>query len=135
MSAKDNVEKLVKSLEELKEKNRNIPMIVEGIKDEKALRQMGFEGQIIRLHSMMTIEKFSRNLSYNYKEVILLLDWDSKGKRLTSVLMKYLLTYGVKADFDFWKLCFSVVSQMSTVESLPSVFYRLSSENASYQHI
>ncbi|MEM0135250.1 MAG: toprim domain-containing protein [Thermoplasmatales archaeon] len=134
MSAKDNVEKIFKSLEDLKERNRSIPIVVEGKNDIRALRSLNFEGEILTLHSRVTIEKFSRNLSNNYKEVILLLDWDSKGKKLTSSLIRHLNSYEVKTDVDFWKLCFSMVSQMSNVESLPSVFYRLTSGNGVYQH-
>ncbi|MCL5874447.1 MAG: toprim domain-containing protein [Candidatus Thermoplasmatota archaeon] len=134
MSAKDNVERIFKSLEDLKERNRSIPIIVEGKNDIRALRRLNFEGEILQLHSLMTIEGFCRNLSKNHKEVILLLDWDSKGKRLTSSLIRHLNSYEVKTDFDFWKLCFSMVSQMSNVESLPSVFYRLAAESGAFPH-
>lgn len=134
MSAKDNVEKIFKSLEDLKERNRSIPIVVEGKNDIKALRRLSFEGEILPLHSRVTIEKFSRDISINHKEVILLLDWDSKGKRLTSSLIRHLNSYEVKTDLDFWKLCFSMVSQMSNVESLPSVFYRLTSGSGASPH-
>ena len=130
MSAKDNVEKVFKSLEYLKEKNRSVPIIVEGKNDIRALRRLSFQGEILQLHSRMTIEGFCRSISSRYKEVILLLDWDTKGKRLTSSLIRHLSSYEIKTDFDFWKLCFSMASQLSNVESLPSVFYRLASENA-----
>jgi 5S rRNA maturation endonuclease (ribonuclease M5) len=129
MSAKDNVEKVFKSLEYLKEKNRSVPIIVEGKNDIRALRRLSFQGEILQLHSRMTIEGFCRSISSRYKEVILLLDWDTKGKRLTSSLIRHLSSYEIKTDFDFWKLCFSMASQLSNVESLPSVFYRLASEN------
>ncbi|EQB65840.1 MAG: Toprim protein [Thermoplasmatales archaeon I-plasma] len=134
MSAKDNVEKIFKSLEYLKEKNRSIPIVVEGKNDIRALRRLSFEGEILQLHSRVTIEKFCRNISINHKEVILLLDWDSKGKRLTASLIRHLNSYEVKTDLDFWKLCFSMVSQMSNVESLPSVFYRLASGSGASPH-
>jgi 5S rRNA maturation endonuclease (ribonuclease M5) len=134
LSAKDNVERIFKSLEDLKEKNRSIPIVVEGKNDIRALRRLNFEGEILQLHSRMTIEGFCRNLASHHKEVILLLDWDPKGKRLTASLIKHLNSYEVKTDFDFWKLCFSMASQMSNVESLPSVFYRLASENGASLH-
>jgi 2,5-diamino-6-(ribosylamino)-4(3H)-pyrimidinone 5'-phosphate reductase len=134
LSAKDNVERIFKSLEDLRERNRSIPIIVEGKNDIRALRKLSFEGEIIQLHSRVTIEKFCRNLSTEHKEVILLMDWDPKGKRLTSSLIRHLNSYEVKTDFDFWRLCFSMVSQMSNVESLPSVFYRLTSGSAVSRH-
>ncbi len=129
MSAKDNIERIFKSLEDLKEKNRTVPIVVEGKNDIRALRKLSFDGEILQLHSRMTIEKFCRELSRNHKEVILLMDWDPKGKRLTSSLIRHLNSYEVRTDYDFWKLCFSMVSQMSNVESLPSAFYRLTSVN------
>ncbi len=134
LSAKDNVGRIFKSLEDLRERNLSVPIIVEGINDVRALRKLEFKGEILQLHSLMTIEGFCRNLSKNHKEVILLLDWDKKGKRLTSSLIRHLNSYEVKSDYDFWKLCFSMVSQLSNVESLPSVFYRLNAGNGAFPH-
>ncbi|MGC8645593.1 MAG: toprim domain-containing protein [Thermoplasmata archaeon] len=135
LSAKDNTEKMLKSIEETREKNKRVPIIVEGRNDVIALRRLDFSGEIIKLHSRMSVENFSMQLSRKYSEVILLLDWDQKGRKLTSSLIRHLTTYDVKADFDLWKLCFSMTSQMSNVESLPSVFYRLISENGTSRHI
>ncbi len=129
LSAKDNAERVLKSLEDLKERNRTVPIIVEGKKDIRALRLLSFEGEILTIHSRMSIEGFCRRISRDYKEVILLLDWDQKGKKLTSSLIRHLNSYDVRTDFDFWKLCFSMASQMSNVESLPSFFYRAVSGN------
>ena len=44
MSAKDNVEKIFKSLEDLKERNRSVPIVVEGKNDVIALRKLNKEG-------------------------------------------------------------------------------------------
>ncbi|MEM0128442.1 MAG: toprim domain-containing protein [Thermoplasmatales archaeon] len=134
MSAKDNTERMLKSLEETIEKNKTVPIVVEGRNDVTALRKLNFSGKIIHFHSRMSVEEFSMKLSKEHKEVILLLDWDQKGKALTSSLIRHLATYGVKTDFDLWKLCFSMTSQMSDVESLPSVFYRLTSESDTSRH-
>jgi len=135
LSAKDNTERILKCIEETREKNKKIPIIVEGRNDVIALRRLEFSGEIIKLHSRMSVEDFSTLLSRRYSEVILLLDWDHKGRKLTSFLIRHLAAYGVKTDFSLWKLCFSMASQMSNVESLPSVFYRLVSESETSRHI
>jgi 5S rRNA maturation endonuclease (ribonuclease M5) len=135
MSSRDNIERWIKSLDDLREKNKTIPIIVEGLNDKRALLKLGMQGKIIKLHSQNTIDDFCKKISLEHAEVILLLDWDSKGKKLTSALIKNLAVYGVRVNFDFWKLCFSVVSQLSTVESLPSVFYRLVSDRETSLHI
>ncbi|MGC8546816.1 MAG: toprim domain-containing protein [Thermoplasmata archaeon] len=128
MSSRDNLENLLKSLNYLKEENNGIPIIVEGKNDIRALRRLGFNGEIIKLPRNLSLENFCRLLSQRYNNVILLMDWDTKGRRNILILTKYLRHYGVSVSIDFWKLCFSLASRMSNVEGLPAAFEAIEAE-------
>ena len=65
-------------------------MVVEGIKDQKALRLIGFEGDIVVLNNFRGITKFVDNMTIRKKKIILLLDMDHKGKILTSKILSHM---------------------------------------------
>ncbi len=135
MSSRDNVENLIKSLNYLKEKNMDVPIIVEGKNDIRALRKLGLSGEILQLPRNTSLENFCNILSFKYKEIILLMDWDKSGKKNMYLLLKYLRHYGVNVNIDFWKLCFSLASRMSNVEGLPAAFEAIISERDISRHI
>lgn len=64
-------------------------IIVEGKKDAEALRKIGCLGRIIEFHKFQNINDFADKVS-KYQEVILLFDWDHKGKYLTRRVIKLL---------------------------------------------
>ena len=76
-----------KSLEDL-----NSPVIVEGKRDTKALRNLGFSGIIIELNDgnsvLSTVEhivhRFGRRITF-----VVLTDWDRTGGSLAKQLKKY----------------------------------------------
>lgn len=82
--------KIEQTLDELKEKNKTMPIIVEGEKDIAALRSLGMKGIIIQLNQGISLPDFCDRISRKYKEVIILTDWDRKGGRLCFKLKKNL---------------------------------------------
>jgi len=79
----DEVEELKEFIDMLNYKSSNgAVVVVEGKKDVIALTTLGFYGNVIMLNSCRSL---SRLVYYtqHYKEVILLLDMDSKGRYLT----------------------------------------------------
>lgn len=124
MVSHDNIELLLKQMYETMEMNDNVPILVEGRMDVLALRKLGFKGEIIHLPKNMTIVSFSHTLS-THNEIILLMDWDRKGKRLTSLLTKNLESIGIHVDIKLWKLLNSISSDASNVESLPAFMEKL----------
>jgi len=122
--SQDNRELLVKQIQETRELNLEIPIIVEGRLDVVALRKIGFSGEIIHLPKNKTIINFSYSLT-KYREVILLMDWDRKGKRLTSILEKYLITEGIRVNLKLWKLLNTINSETSNVEGLPAFMEKI----------
>ena len=63
---------------------------VEGKKDEIALRDLGFQGEILVYNNFKGITNFVDYVSRNGRKVILLLDRDKKGRTLTSKIFKKL---------------------------------------------
>ncbi len=70
-----------------------VPIIVEGLKDVAALRRLGLSGPIHTLagHSIVTLaDKLS-----NHDRLLILFDFDSRGKRLTRQLTDQLQGRGL----------------------------------------
>jgi 5S rRNA maturation endonuclease (ribonuclease M5) len=65
-------------------------VIVEGKKDEIALREVGFKGEILVYNNFKGIINFVDYVSRKGRKVILLLDRDRKGRTLTSKILKKL---------------------------------------------
>jgi 5S rRNA maturation endonuclease (ribonuclease M5) len=65
-------------------------VIVEGKKDELALRNVGFKGEILVYNNFKGIINFVDHVSKKRRKVILLLDRDRNGKSLTSKILKKL---------------------------------------------
>ncbi|HEY9399340.1 MAG TPA: toprim domain-containing protein [Nitrososphaeraceae archaeon] len=65
-------------------------VIVEGKKDEVALKQVGFLGEILVYNNFKGIINFVDYVTRKGRKVILLLDRDRKGRTLTSKILKKL---------------------------------------------
>ena len=129
---KDKREKILKILENLKEESeKGTPIIVEGKKDIQALRTFDIKGKII---SAKTGGKSFLDVIYEVentkkREVILLLDFDRRGKELTKNLKKYLETTGIKLNLTFWKKLSSLVgTEVKDVEGLATYMETLKSK-------
>jgi len=100
-----NREHLLEILEhlisELKEANLENPVIVEGEHDEKSLRAIGLKGEILKLNVGLSIINFCEKLN-KYPEVIILTDWDRKGKELRDKLKHGLSANGIKSNDSYW---------------------------------
>ena len=88
-----DTEELQKIIEKIK--SYNIPIIVEGIKDKKALEKLG-------LTNISTLKKplyaVVEAIAKKYTECIILTDLDPKGKQLYGRLSKDLQKHGVKIN-------------------------------------
>jgi 5S rRNA maturation endonuclease (ribonuclease M5) len=58
-------------------------VVVEGVRDAKALRDSGFDGEIFMLCHKQNVSKLEGKAS-QYKKTILLLDNDNEGKKLSA---------------------------------------------------
>jgi 5S rRNA maturation endonuclease (ribonuclease M5) len=76
--------------------SQGVPIIVEGKKDESALKALGIEGRIIRVRqNKKRLFELAEELA-PYKAVIILTDFDHEGEELADELSKYLHSLGVQ---------------------------------------
>jgi 5S rRNA maturation endonuclease (ribonuclease M5) len=105
-----NLEKRIESIYEvldklLAEAIKGIPIIVEGRKDVESLRKLGIEGDIIMAKSSgKTSSDVIREIENKHKqEVIVLLDFDRRGRELTKRLVNQFERGKIKSYLSFWK--------------------------------
>lgn len=123
MDYEASLKKIENAIEELKELNKTIPIIVEGPKDVEALHSMGIDGEIITIYKGMEIANFCDFIAANYKEIIILTDWDRQGWRLCKKLVKN-LKGRTKCNTDFHKL-FAENTIVKDIEGMPSSIERM----------
>jgi len=113
-SLKKRVEKVLRLLDRLaKESAKGTPIIVEGRKDVNTLRDLAIKGDIISaktsgrslLNVLGEVEKRSKH------EVILLMDFDRRGKEWTKHLTQHFEKMRIKPNLFFWKGLLSLVGR------------------------
>jgi 5S rRNA maturation endonuclease (ribonuclease M5) len=75
-------EDLQRVLEDLAEKNRRAPIIVEGEYDKRSLRALGVTGDIRMINQGSTVFGLCELIAAHHREAIILTDWDVRGGRL-----------------------------------------------------
>ena len=123
---------LSKVLEDLAEKNRLAPIIVEGEYDRRALRALGVEGDVRLINEGSTIFGLCESIAASHREAIILTDWDVRGGRLARQLRDALAANGVRFDEELrarlTRLC---RKDITDVESLHTFVERVSEHVAS----
>jgi 5S rRNA maturation endonuclease (ribonuclease M5) len=121
---KEKEEKILLTLERLaQESAKDIPLIVEGKNDVEALRVLGIEGKIIQAKTggKSMLDVISEVEECGAQEVILLLDFDRRGREWTRRLKQYLEKMQIKANVVFWKKLRGIVGrEVKDVEGLAS---------------
>ncbi len=118
----ESLQKIEDLIEELKEANLSVPVLVEGKRDLAALRELGLEGEILLVNSGKNLVDLSDLIAKRYSEIIILTDWDRKGSYLAGKMFTLLRDNGVLCNMEYRrKIGFYAGSLISTVEELPSV--------------
>ncbi len=118
MNLKGCIEEVKLALDELVEMNNSVPVIVEGVKDRRALRKLGLTGKIITINKGMSLSDFSDWVSEQYEKVIILSDWDRRGGSICRRL-KELLKGRVIYDVTI-RQRLSKFAMIKKVEGIPS---------------
>ena len=84
----------------------NCVVVVEGKRDAAALVKLGYSGKILEFHRFNGMIKFADSAA-KYSRLILLLDGDRKGKKLTKKIID-LLEHRTKIDLLFKKKLVSI---------------------------
>lgn len=97
-SAAERLEELEALLEKLALDNEACPILVEGEKDVASLRELGLQGEILRVKGPASVFAVCEHIAQHHKKVILLVDWDRGGGHLAHLLQDALDANGVKWD-------------------------------------
>jgi len=110
---KDKIEKILKLLDRLAiQSTKGTPIVVEGKKDADVLRKLALSGEIITAKSKKSFLALAADLEkLNVEEVILLLDFDRRGKEWTRRLTQYLEQTTTRPNTFFWKGLASLLSR------------------------
>jgi len=122
-------EKLTETLSRLTEESaKGTPILVEGKKDVETLRALGVQGPIVTVKTggksfLGIITEFEEKKT---KKVVLLLDFDRRGKQGTNRLRHNLERAGIKVDLGLWlELLRSVGKDVQCVEGLTTYLENL----------
>jgi 5S rRNA maturation endonuclease (ribonuclease M5) len=118
MDYKRSLEELEKTILELQEENKTVPIIVEGEKDTEALRKLGINGVVISVNTGISLIDFCDKIAQKYKHVILLTDWDRRGGYLCHTIKRN-LEGRVDCNIHYREV-FAKNSMIRTIEGLPS---------------
>ena len=104
------------------------PVLVEGIRDEQALRSLGFRGTIEKVNRGWDRPRLIAYLHSTYcseqaaaggPPIILLMDWDRTGGRLQTVLREQLMAMDMPVDEELRTVLLRVMKPESrTIEAL-----------------
>ena len=87
------------------ESARGTPVVVEGKKDLETLRMLGVQGRIVtaKTGGKSRLDLISELEAARSPEVILLLDFDKRGREWTAILRQNLEKARIKTDITVWK--------------------------------
>ena len=106
------LEKIKKLLERLETKTKKgIPIVVEGKNDIKALNNLGISGNIIlaKTYGKSFLDVLSEIEQTRSLEVVLLFDFDRRGKEWTQRLASSLDGLKITPNLVFWKMLMGLV--------------------------
>ena len=123
MSLQERLESLMHLLEQLaEESDKGLPIIVEGRRDEEALRKLGIRGSVVLSknfgRSLVDVVDYVQKLG---DEAIILVDFDRRGQEWAMSLARNLESAGVTANLQFWREFMHVAGRwVKDVEGIPS---------------
>ncbi len=121
---KEKQEKIQQTIAKLIEASaKGTPVVVEGKKDEAALRALGVCGMVLTVKtggkSLLTCVEEIEALGVG--EAVLILDFDRRGKEGTLRLQQSLEHVKIKANLRFWRDLEALTGKdIRCIESLPS---------------
>ena len=122
-------EKLTEALNTLAEESaKGTTILVEGRKDAETLRNLGVQGPILTVKTggKSFLDVISELEEQRLAKVVLLLDFDRRGKQGTNRLRRNLERTGIKVDLVVWlALLGSVGKDVQCVEGLTAYLKRL----------
>ena len=119
----ERVDEVLEQLRQLSEEG--VPVIVEGSKDEAALRSFGVLGKVYKIGSAATsLPMLAETLSIQAEKAIMLTDFDHQGDSLAQELERLLISHGVNVETGI-RNRLRGLTRASHVEGLPRRLARL----------
>ena len=135
---KEKIEKIEELLERLAVQSaKGIPIIVEGQNDVNTLRKLAISGDMIAAKTRKSFLALVTEIEkLDTEEVILLMDFDRRGREWTKRLTQHLQQTRVKPNIFFWQELRNLVSHdAKDVESLLPYLYTLKKKSGNSQTI
>ncbi|MGP6219939.1 toprim domain-containing protein [Caldiplasma sukawensis] len=98
--------------------NDKIPIIVEGDHDVETLKKIGLQNPLFKINTGIPLGNLSILISEKFKTVILLTDFDRKGKQIHDKMKIFLEGDGCNVDDILWRYIFRNY-KIKSVEDLP----------------
>jgi 5S rRNA maturation endonuclease (ribonuclease M5) len=128
------LEKIHKLLERLeKQSAKGTPIVVEGINDVHALHRLGITGDIIlaKTSGKSFLDVLSEIEKTGKPEIILLFDFDRRGKEWTQRLASCLEGLNIIPNLVFWKMLLGLVGRdVKDIEGLASYLETLKNKGS-----
>ena len=118
MDKQERFEVAAKALAEARELNRveEMPILVEGKRDARALTTLGFQGPIVLVNQGRPLGEVIAKLIESYSQkIILLMDWDRTGGRLQKEFRERLISLDRPIDESLRKTLSIVLTPESRV--------------------
>jgi len=110
----EKLEKILEILDRLaKESAKGTPIVVEGTNDVSALRQLSITGKIIpaKASGKNFIDMIDEVVNTGKREIILLMDFDRRGKEWAKRMTQHLQELKIKPNMYFWKRFLKLVGR------------------------
>lgn len=126
LSPKERLEEIAKVVEELRRLSESMPVVVEGMRDAKALALLGISRNVVTLSKGVSLFVFCEQLARRWDEVVVLTDWDRKGGHLARRLKEGLEANQTKVvERPRTQLVILTKKEIKDIESLPTFIGRL----------
>ena len=124
----DALEELLNSL--MDASSQGAAVIVEGRRDELALRSLGLRGPMIMASRRPALD-LAEDAARRFRKIVMLTDWDAKGDEMALNIDMHLRSMGVQADLDMRnKLKKLVKKEIKDVQSLSLYMERARDQHA-----
>jgi len=114
---REETEEIILAINTLRESSKEMPIVVEGKNDERALRSLGIEGKIFKLAGSSLFE-ICDAISDSCREIMLFVDADREGRKIGKAMAKYLMPRGVKINAKLANRLLKMLNA-AEVEDLP----------------
>ena len=125
---RERLECVERVLDELREREPGVVIIVEGKRDVRSLEALGVPDPVLKLNRGVSLLNLCEGLAREYRDFVVLTDWDRKGGQLAWHLERNLRNIGARVDMDTrrrLKKCLPY--QIHDIESLSGHVERLRS--------